>query len=146
MGAVGQSLQSLHRGNINMASKSSKSEPKSRNTLPLSASELSAETSGSSVASSISSSSASMASSISSKTVVSTSSSYQNGFELDEWNLPGFLNLKELNTLLVKYIGRVQDLEMNQSQQGASSITVNIDRSEIVNLQSKYDDQLADWK
>merc|ERR1712098_978063 len=59
----------------------------------------------------------------------------------------GFLNLKELNTLLVKYIGRVQDLEMNQSQSAAgSSITVNIDRSEITNLQAKYDDQLADWK
>merc|ERR1712215_69120 len=131
----------------NMASKSSKPEPKSRNTLPLSASGLSAETSGSSVATSISSSSASMASSISSKTVVSTSSTYQNGFELDEWNLPGFLNLKELNSLLVKYIGRVQDLEMNQSQQGAgTSITVNIDRSEINNLQTKYEDQLADWK
>merc|ERR1712055_410602 len=131
----------------NMASKSSKPEPKSRNTLPLSASELSAEASGSSVATSISSSSASMASSVSSKTVVSTSSTYQNGFELDEWNLPGFLNLKELNSLLVKYIGRVQDLEMNQSQQGAgTSITVNIDRSEINNLQTKYEDQLADWK
>jgi len=49
--------------------------------------------------------------------------------------------------LLVKYIGRVQDLEMNQAQPGAgSSITVNIDRSEITNLQTKYDDQLADWK
>ena len=77
--------------------------------------------------------------------------------------MPGFLNLKELNTLLVKYIGRVQDLEMNQAQPGAgSSITVNIDRygdsnitpgtattdyrSEITNLQTKYDDQLADWK
>merc|ERR1712179_43775 len=144
---VRQSLQNLHRGGFNMASKSSKPEPKSRNTLPLSASELSAETSGSSVATSISSSSASMASSISSKTVVSTSSTYQNGFELDEWNLPGFLNLKELNSLLVKYIGRVQDLEMNQSQQGAgTSITVNIDRSEINNLQTKYEDQLADWK
>merc|ERR1711970_1221975 len=123
---VRQSLQNLHRGNFNMASKSSKSEPKSRNTLPLSASELSAETSGSSVATSISSSSASMASSISSKTVVSTSSTYQNGFELDEWNLPGFLNLKE--------------------QGAGTSITVNIDRSEINNLQTKYEDQLEDWK
>ena len=63
----------------------------------------------------------------------------------------------------MKYIGRVQDLEMNQSQQGAgTSITVNIDRyrysndtpatsttahrSEINNLQTKYEDQLADWK
>merc|ERR1712142_1237963 len=130
-----------------MSSKSAKPEPKSRNTLPLSASELSAETSGSSVSASFSSSSASMASSASSKTVVSTSSTYQNGLEFEEWKLPGFLNLKELNTLLVKYIGRVQDLEMNQSQSAVgSSITVNIDRSEITNLQAKYDDQLADWK
>merc|ERR1711942_254708 len=132
---------------LTMSSKSAKPEPKSRNTLPLSASELSAETSGSSVSASFSSSSASMASSASSKTVVSTSSTYENGLEFDEWNMPGFLNLKELNTLLVKYIGRVQDLEMNQSQSAAgSSITVNIDRSEITNLQAKYDDQLADWK
>merc|ERR1712002_1413494 len=130
-----------------MSSKSAKPEPKSRNTLPLSASELSAETSGSSVSASFSSSSASMASSASSKTVVSSSSTYQNGLEFEEWKLPGFLNLKELNTLLVKYIGRVPDLEMNQSQSAAgSSITVNIDRSEITNLQAKYDDQLADWK
>jgi len=132
-----------------MSNKAAKPEPKSRNTLPLSASELelSAETNGSSVSASFSSSSASMASATSTKTIVS-SSSVQNGlaFEENQWNLPGFLNLKELNTLLVKYIGRVQDLEMNQTQQGASSITVNIDRSEIVNLQSKYDDQLADWK
>jgi len=49
--------------------------------------------------------------------------------------------------LLLKYIGQVQDLELNQSQSGGStSITVNIDRSEIISLQSKYDDQLADWK
>jgi len=130
-----------------MSSKAAKPEPKSRNTLPLSASELelSAETNGSSVSASFSSSSASMASATSTKTIMS-SSSVQNGLAFEEWNLPGFLNLKELNTLLVKYIGRVQDLEMNQTQQGASSITVNIDRSEIVNLQSKYDDQLADWK
>jgi len=49
--------------------------------------------------------------------------------------------------MLLKYIGQVQDLELNQTKPGAStSITVNIDRSEMINLQSKYDDQLADWK
>jgi len=61
--------------------------------------------------------------------------------------MPGFLSLRELNSLLLKYIGQVQDLELNQSQPGGStSITVNIDRSEIISLQSKYDNQLADWK
>merc|ERR1712013_118992 len=145
--AVRSGINRVFKLDNNMASKSGKPEPKSRNTLPLSASELSADTSGSSVSTSFSSSSASMAASSSSKTVMSTSSTYQNGLEFDEWNMPGFLNLKELNTLLVKYIGRVQDLEMNQAQPGAgSSITVNIDRSEITNLQTKYDDQLADWK
>jgi len=125
-----------------MASKSGKPEPKSRNTLPLSASELSADTSASSVA--MSSSSASMASSTK---FVTTTSTYENGVTIDDWTMPGFLNLKELNTLLLKYIGQVQDLEMNQTQPGAgSSITVNIDRTEIINLQSKYDDQLTDWK
>jgi len=125
-----------------MASKSGKPEPKSRNTLPLSVSELSADTTASSVA--MSSSSASMASSTK---FVTTTSTYENGVTIDDWTMPGFLNLKELNTLLLKYIGQVQDLEMNQTQPGAgSSITVNIDRTEIINLQSKYDDQLTDWK
>merc|ERR1719483_1258274 len=78
---------------------------------------------------------------------VTTTSTYENGVTIDDWTMPGFLNLKELNTLLLKYIGQVQDLEMNQTQPGAgSSITVNIDRTEIINLQSKYDDQLTDWK
>lgn len=49
--------------------------------------------------------------------------------------------------MLLKYIGQVQDLELNQNQSGGStSITVNIDRSEIISLQSKYDNQLSDWK
>merc|ERR1712106_413770 len=129
-------------GRNRMASKSGKPEPKSRNTLPLSVSELSADTSASSVA--MSSSSASMASSTK---FVTTTSTYENGVTIDDWTMPGFLNLKELNSLLLKYIGQVQDLEMNQTQPGAgSSITVNIDRTEIINLQSKYDDQLTDWK
>ena len=83
------------------------------------------------------------------------------GFE--DLAMPGFLSLRELNSLLLKYIGQVQDLELNQSQPGGStSITVNIDRlhltlenwaysffisrSEIISLQSKYDNQLADCK
>ena len=46
-----------------------------------------------------------------------------------KWFMPGFLNLKELNSLLLKYIGQVQDLELNQNKPGANnSITVNIDR------------------
>merc|ERR1712106_744886 len=129
-------------GRNRMASKSGKPEPKSRNTLPLSVSELSADTSASSVA--MSSSSASMASSTK---FVTTTSTYENGVTIDDWTMPGFLNLKELNSLLLKYIGQVQDLELNQTKPGAgSSITVNIDRTEIINLQSKYDDQLVDWK
>ena len=77
--------------------------------------------------------------------------------------MPGFLNLKELNALLQKYIGQVQGLDLNQTKSGSSSsVTVNIDRwyglnriyklyypnyrSEIIDLQSKYDDQLEDWK
>ena len=77
--------------------------------------------------------------------------------------MPGFLNLKELNTLLQKYIGQVQGLDLNQTRSGSStSVTVNIDRwyilnktskqyfqcyrSEIIDLQSKYDNQLEDWK
>eukprot|EP00092_Neocalanus_flemingeri_P078684 GFUD01097923.1.p1 GENE.GFUD01097923.1~~GFUD01097923.1.p1 ORF type:complete len:503 (+),score=178.68 GFUD01097923.1:90-1598(+) len=58
--------------------------------------------------------------------------------------MPGFLSLKELNSLLLKYIGKVQDLECGQTEQKA--ITIKIDRSEISSLQSKYEDQLEDWK
>eukprot|EP00090_Calanus_glacialis_P009850 TRINITY_DN18246_c0_g1_i1.p1 TRINITY_DN18246_c0_g1~~TRINITY_DN18246_c0_g1_i1.p1 ORF type:complete len:515 (-),score=198.53 TRINITY_DN18246_c0_g1_i1:131-1639(-) len=130
-----------------MASKSGKPEPKSRNTLPLSASELSTDSSASSVAASASSTSSSSASMASSTKFVTTTSTYDNGAGFEDWAMPGFLNLKELNSLLLKYIGQVQDLELNQSQSGGStSITVNIDRSEIISLQSKYDTQLADWK
>ena len=59
----------------------------------------------------------------------SSSSSDSNSTIDDNWFMSGFLNLKELNTLLLKYIGQVQDLELNQSKGNAnSSITVNIDR------------------
>eukprot|EP00092_Neocalanus_flemingeri_P032399 GFUD01035229.1.p1 GENE.GFUD01035229.1~~GFUD01035229.1.p1 ORF type:complete len:507 (-),score=188.66 GFUD01035229.1:92-1612(-) len=133
-----------------MSSKSGKPEPKSRNSLPRSVSSLSddtkvSETSTVSSASSVASS-ASVMSSVAS-TTKTTTSTYENGINLEDWAMPGFLNLKELNSLLLKYIGQVQDLELNQTKPGASSsITVNIDRSEITNLQSKYDSQLVDWK
>jgi len=139
------------------SNKSGKPEPKSRNTLPRSASTLSDDTKASEMSkmSSVSStvSNASTASSVSAsvsaaeKTTVIKTSTYENGVSVDDGNLPGFLTLKELNSLLVKYIGQVQDLELNQTKPGSSTnITVNIDRSEISNLQTKYDDQLADWK
>jgi len=130
-----------------MSSKSGKSEAKGRNSLPRSASSLSedakvSQTSSGSSATSVSSSMSSVA------TTKVTTSTYENGLQiLDDWSMPGFLSLKELNTLLLKYIGQVQDLELNQTSTGtSSSITVNIDRSEITNLKSKYDDQLEEWK
>jgi len=132
------------------SNKSGKPEPKSRNTLPRSASTLSDDTKASEMSAMSSASTiASTASSVSAaqKTTVTKTSTFETGVTLEDGALPGFLNLRELNSLLVKYIGQVQDLELNQSKSGSSSsITVNIDRSEISNLQTKYDDQLADWK
>ena len=61
-----------------------------------------------------------------------TNSTYKDGIMQEDWAMPGFLGLKELNSLLLKYIGQVQDLELNQNKQGAgTSITVNIDRYAI---------------
>jgi len=128
-----------------MSSKSGKSDSKNRDSLPRSASTMSDDSkeSGMSMASSATSKSSTVISS-SSK---SSSSTYANGVALEDWVMPGFLNLKELNALLQKYIGQVQGLDLNQTKSGSSSsVTVNIDRSEIIDLQSKYDDQLEDWK
>jgi len=141
-----------------MASKSGK---KGRNAVSSEVSESSQVSSKSSV-----SSSASVASSVVEKTTVeqrteisssmsntnisssSSSSSSSNSIMIgDKWFMPGFLNLKELNTLLLKYIGQVQDLELNQNKPGANnSITVNIDSTVISSLKAKYEDQLNDWK
>merc|ERR1711887_273052 len=106
----------------------------------------------SSSAASKSSSSSSAASKSSSSSVVSSSMKTSSAsFELEmatgDLALPGFLSLKELNALLEKYISEVQGLDLSLTKGGAStSVLVNIDRSEIINLQSLYDDQLADWK
>merc|ERR1719450_971083 len=76
-----------------------------------------------------------------------SSASYELEMTNGDLTLPGFLSLKELNSLLEKYISEVQGLDLSLAKTGGSnSVTVNIDRSEIVNLQSQYDDQLADWK
>eukprot|EP00092_Neocalanus_flemingeri_P000616 GFUD01000658.1.p1 GENE.GFUD01000658.1~~GFUD01000658.1.p1 ORF type:complete len:461 (-),score=172.67 GFUD01000658.1:657-2039(-) len=76
-----------------------------------------------------------------------TSSTNGNEALLENFAMPGFLSLKELNSLLLKYIGKVQDLELGQcGQTNTEAITVKIDRSEISSLQSKYEDQLEDWK
>jgi len=135
-----------------MSSKSGKMDKKGRNAVSSEVSESSQVSSKSSV-----SSSASVASSVVEKTTVQqrteTSSSMSNtnissSITIgDKWFMPGFLNLKELNTLLLKYIGQVQDLELNQSKPGANnSITVNIDSTVISSLKERYEDQLNDWK
>ena len=128
-----------------MSSKSGKSESKSRNSLPRSASSLSDDTKESEMSTaSYASSTASSVSTVASTTKVkktlivskqryfysqTTTSTYENGVQHEDWAMPGFLSLKELNSMLLKYIGQVQDLELNQTKPGAStSITVNIDR------------------
>jgi len=76
-----------------------------------------------------------------------TISMYENGFSLEDWAMPGYLSLKDLNTLLLKYIGQVQDKEVNKTKPGTNtSIKVNIDRTELIDLKTKYDDQLQDYK
>merc|ERR1712002_1366075 len=130
-------------------SSSGKPDPKSRNTLPLSVSAMSEESKMSATSNMSSATSVSSFGSVTTKTENSlVQSTFGNELlTLEDGAMSGYLTLKELNTLLLKYIGQVQDLEMNQTKPGGStSITVNIDRSEITSLKSKYDDQLEDWK
>merc|ERR1711933_241596 len=147
LGVESELLWSKKNPKLRMSSKSGKQ--KGRDSLPRSASTMSDESNE--VSMSISSSAVSKSSSSSSSVVASSMKTSSASYELEMTNgdltLPGFLSLKELNSLLEKYISEVQGLDLSLAKTGGStSVTVNIDRSEIVNLQSQYDDQLADWK
>jgi len=59
----------------------------------------------------------------------------------------GFKELRELNTVLEKYINEVRECDFQVGKNRSStSISVNINRSEIESIQSEYDGQLAEWK
>merc|ERR1712215_608771 len=59
----------------------------------------------------------------------------------------GFKELRELNTVLEKYINEVRGCDFQVGRTASStSISVNINRSEIESIQSEYDGQLAEWK
>jgi len=59
----------------------------------------------------------------------------------------GFKELRELNTVLEKYIKEVRGCDFQVGSTGSTtSISVNINRSEIESIQSEYDGQLAEWK
>jgi len=89
----------------------------------------------------------SSSSSVATSSIKASSASYELEMTNGDLSLPGFLSLKELNNLLENYISEVQGLDLGVAKSGSNtSVTVNIDRSEILNLQSQYDDQLADWK
>lgn len=67
----------------------------------------------------------------------------------DSMNLSaGFLNLRDLNTLLLKYIGVVHELEEGQSGgELSSSVTeINIDETEVASLDKKYQVEMESWK
>jgi len=59
-------------------------------------------------------------------------------------------NLEHLNTLLVKYIKMVQALEEQEASTGVSRrntiINVNIDRSKLIKVGTKYEKEITDWK
>merc|ERR1711970_1034448 len=147
MGSLG--VESISRGatdtnspKLKMASKAGKQKDK-RDSLPRSVSSMSDESNE--VA--MSASSKSSSSSVVSSSMKTSSASFELEMATGDLALPGFLSLKELNSLLEKYISEVQGLDLSLIKGGAStSVSVNIDRSEIINLQSQYDDQLADWK
>jgi len=128
-----------------MSSKSGKQ--KGRDSLPRSASTMSDESNEVPIIASSSAASRSSSSSVATSSIKASSASYELEMTNGDLSLPGFLSLKELNNLLENYISEVQGLDLGMAKSGSNtSVTVNIDRSEILNLQSQYDDQLADWK
>merc|ERR1711874_466081 len=145
--------ESLSRGatdtnspKLKMASKSGKQKDK-RDSLPRSVSSMSDESNEVAMSVSSSAASKSSSSSIVSSSMKTSSATFELEMATGDLALPGFLSLKELNALLEKYISEVQGLDLSLTKGGAStSVSVNIDRSEIINLQSQYDDQLAEWK
>lgn len=72
-----------------------------------------------------------------------------NGEDFTNWtdlHLAGFLNLRDLNTLLLKYIGVVHELEESQGgSQDNSVININIDESQILVLNKKYQAEVDAW-
>merc|ERR1711970_689938 len=143
LGLPGKAEEILRSRRITNKMSSKSGKQKGRDSLPRSASTMSDESNEASISASKSSSSSSVAAS----SVKASSSSYALEMTNGDLSLPGFLSLKELNNLLEKYISEVQGLDLSMTKStGNTSVTVNIDRSEILNIQSQYDDQLADWK
>merc|ERR1711970_1207935 len=136
LGLPGKAEEILRSRRITNKMSSKSGKQKGRDSLPRSASTMSDESNEASI--SASSSAASKSSSASS--VKASSSSYELEMTNGDLSLPGFLSLKELNNLLEKYISEVQGLDLSMTKStGNTSVTVNIDRSEILNIQSQYD-------
>lgn len=61
-------------------------------------------------------------------------------------SLTGFLNLRDLNTLLLKYIGVAHELEESQGgTEDNSMINIDIKESEILVLGQKYKAEVDEW-
>jgi len=86
------------------------------------------------------------------KTVIAANTNYRNGVsDTESWsniNFSGFLNLRDLNTLLLKYIGVVHELEEGESGGAVTNsvIDIDIDETEVKTLDKKYQDEVEAWK
>jgi len=58
----------------------------------------------------------------------------------------GWLSLKHLNTLLLRYIGVVHDLEEDNIGQESGEINISIDQKEMTFLDRRYQDEIEGWK
>jgi len=58
----------------------------------------------------------------------------------------GWLSLKHLNTLLLRYIGVVHDLEEDNIGQESGEINISIDQKEMTFLDKRYQDEIEGWK
>merc|ERR1711970_395100 len=140
LGLPGKAEEILRSRRITNKMSSKSGKQKGRDSLPRSASTMSDESNEASISASSSAASKSSSSSVAASSVKASSSSYELEMTNGDLSLPGFLSLKELNNLLEKYISEVQGLDLSMTKStGNTSVTVNIDRSEILNIQSQYD-------
>jgi len=57
----------------------------------------------------------------------------------------GWLSLKHLNTLLLRYIGVVHDLEEDNIGEESGEINISIDQKEMTFLDRRYQDEIEGW-
>merc|ERR1740131_789430 len=67
------------------------------------------------------------------------------------FEMQGMASMNNLNNLLIEYIKAVQELEARQANSDGiprreTTINVNINRTKLIEMSTKYEPQLTEWK